>query len=225
MKTDVSRAVLLGATFALGIPFAPMLHAQTGETAADEAREAGNRPVAFVYVSSTNTYADQINAFSTAWNGKLTPVPGTPFAGNVYDMAVNGKYLFGNGTDGVSIASFRIAPNGALTQVSDASTQTDPNATVCPGTSQLVLDHTGSALYDRFSSGGLCEDSSFLSFGIDKASGKLTKLGSPTPPETAYDGAIRFTGNDAFAYGASCSYYRTGTSRTSSASSAIRMAA
>ena len=210
MKVAIVGVVWLGASLALGMYSAPLLHAQTGETAADEAREAGNRPVAFVYVSSTNTYADQINAFSAAYNGKLTPVPGTPFAGNVYDMAVNGKYLFANGTDGFTISSFRIGSNGALTQVATLNTQTDPNTVGCPGLRSLELDHTGSTLYDSLYTGDVCDESSFHSFSIAKATGKLTDLGNPTPAETAFSGAIRFTGNNGFSYGASCNYYKTG---------------
>ncbi|MGB8733503.1 MAG: hypothetical protein WCC99_19790 [Candidatus Sulfotelmatobacter sp.] len=59
-------------------------------------------PAAFVYVSSSSSNNDyEINAYATASDGRLTPVPGSPFPGNVQYIAANKKYLFG--TNGIDI--------------------------------------------------------------------------------------------------------------------------
>ena len=69
-------------------------------------------PVAFIYVSNNpnNSSTNQIQAFAAAANGKLTPVPGSPFRDDITNMAVNGKYLFGSTRNGIYIAEFWIGP-------------------------------------------------------------------------------------------------------------------
>src|SRR5882724_9328658 len=70
-------------------------------------------PIAYVYVANT---ANQIVGYSASSTGKLTSIPGSPFKGaGGASMAVNGKYLFGEGT--ANIYSYLIASNGALKQV------------------------------------------------------------------------------------------------------------
>src|SRR5579863_2120825 len=65
--------------------------------------------VAYVYVASGS---QNIKAFATSADGKLTAVPGSPVrVGSVAGMAVNAKYLFL--TEGVYISSFSIATDGS----------------------------------------------------------------------------------------------------------------
>src|SRR5258708_26474344 len=73
-------------------------------------------PVAYVYVSSANgtTGISDIYAFSAEPNGRLAAVPGSPFADQVSSMAVNGKYLYGAGTNGNFIEAYFIRPDGSL---------------------------------------------------------------------------------------------------------------
>src|ERR1700760_15946 len=81
-------------------------------------------------------------AFSAAANGKLNPVAGWPFKGQLTGMAVNGRYLFGAGAGFVNIFSYSIAANGALKQVSSINAQKftlDNCGAVFP---PLFLDHT-----------------------------------------------------------------------------------
>ena len=63
------------------------------QNAPEQTSNAASAPAAFVYVSAKGG----IYAFSAAANGKLTPVAGSPFKGQLTGMAVNGKYLFGAG--------------------------------------------------------------------------------------------------------------------------------
>ncbi len=68
-------------------------------------------PAAFVYVSgspSNNHY--EINAFTAASDGKLTPVSGSPFPANVQSMAVN-EDIFSAPT-GLASTPFRSRPMG-----------------------------------------------------------------------------------------------------------------
>jgi hypothetical protein len=86
------------------------------QSAPEQTTNAASAPAAFVYVSAKSG----IYAFSAAANGKLTPVAGSPFKGQLTGMAVNGKYLFGAGAGFVNIFSYSIAANGALKQVSSS---------------------------------------------------------------------------------------------------------
>src|SRR5258708_38881480 len=69
------------------------------ETRADAV--ASPPPVAYVYVSGTpaNSSVNEIAGYAAAANGKLTPLPGSPFNASVTSMAVNGLFLFGTNTD------------------------------------------------------------------------------------------------------------------------------
>ena len=91
----------------------PIIFAQTAE---DVQTAASSAPVAFVYVSNnpSNSSTNQIVAFTAAANGKLTPVPGSPFPDDVTDMAVNGKYLFASTRNGIYVAAFAIETDGAI---------------------------------------------------------------------------------------------------------------
>jgi hypothetical protein len=101
--------------------------------------QAPASPVAYVYVSSAPTSSTgQINAYSAASNGALTPIAGSPFPYDVNYMAVNGAWLFGVANVDTDINSFSIASNGALT-FKDTYKVTNPGA----GVISVYLDHTG----------------------------------------------------------------------------------
>jgi len=171
------------------------------------AQQAANppaAPAAFVYVSSNpsgSTY--QINAYSAASNGQLTPVPGSPFPANVQQMAVNGKYLFG--TDGTYIYSFAIAANGALRQV--ASINVQENNGGCGSASALFLDHTGTTLYDWDYDGNGCANNAYQSFSINQSTGQLTYLGGDSQGSEAFQEGLSFVGDNQYAYGSSCYHF------------------
>lgn len=209
MNCAPTRIFLLAATCAGLMPLTAQIRPDQREAAT-----VVSPPVAYVYVSNTyggtlNQPLNQISAFSVGINGTLAPVAGSPFKADVAEMTVNGKYLFANSIDAVSIESFKMSGNGALQHVQTLNTQAGPSASGCPGLLHMRLDHTGATLYDLELTSGLCEESTFHSYSIDKASGKLTDIATTTP-ETAFDGQISFTGNNQFAYGSSCNYYRTG---------------
>lgn len=79
---------------------------------APDSREAKttSSSVAHVYVATPKG----IELYNAASNGKLTLVSGSPFAGNLFDLVTNGKYLYG--TDGTLIYEDSVGPNGALKQ-------------------------------------------------------------------------------------------------------------
>jgi len=165
---------------------------------------AGGSTVAYVYVSSSpspNNY--EINAYSAALNGVLTPATGSPFAADVQYMAVNRKYLFG--TNGIYIDSFSIAPGGSLKQVASIDAQ-GFNVGSCGGPWVLFLDRTGTTLYDNdiYSD---CANNAFQFFGVDASTGGLTYLGVSSAESPEFEGALGFLGNNEYAYGASCYHW------------------
>lgn len=167
-------------------------------------------PVAFVYVSyrPNGGAANKIAAYAADVNGKLSWVPGSPFVANVSSMVVNGKYLFASNLAGVYVASFRIQPNGVLHWVNSTDVaQFEPSG--CVYATPLVLDHTGATLYREEIVGGLCEDAEYQSFTIDKPTGKLNYIGK-SGQQFLFNTPLSFSGNNKFAYGSECIYYRTG---------------
>jgi hypothetical protein len=161
-------------------------------------------PVAYVYVSRPT----HIDGFAASANGQLTPVPGSPFAGNGQQgMAVSGAYLFGSGSNQTDIYSCSIAPDGALKPVAAINVQ-KYNSSGCGGLGPPLLDHTAASLYAGVSIGGSgpgydCAESAFQSYSIDKHDGALQYLGS-SGDIFAFYGALSFTGNNRYAYGAGC---------------------
>ena len=171
---------------------------------------SSNAPIAFVYVSYTpaGSASNKVAAFTAASDGRLTTVPGSPFLANVNNMAVTRGYFFGSNLTGVYVASFRILANGALHWVNSTNVaQYEPGGCVYP--TPLVLDHTGATLYRQQITGGLCEDSEFQSFTIDKQTGRLMYLGK-SAEKFLFNTPLTFSGNNKFAYGSWCTYYRTG---------------
>lgn len=168
-------------------------------------------PVAIVYVSQTASPSQAnspnvVNAYSADSSGRLTPISGSPFPADVQFMAVNGRFLFGSSTNQQDIDTFRMAPNGALTQVDSFNAQMyTPGA--CGQPQDLVLDHTGSSLYILSGYYGISQtcspdDTVFQSLGINKTSGALTFLGD-TNTSGNYGYPLRFASNNVYAYEAS----------------------
>jgi hypothetical protein len=158
-------------------------------------------PVAFVYVSSSpSTGKYEINAFTAASDGKLTPVSGSPFPANVQSMAVNGKYLFG--TNGIDISSFSIAADGSIAKVATINAQKF-NGYKCGGPVSLFLDDTGSTLYDEDFYGNICANNTYQSLSVDSATGKLHYLAASVP-STQFQVPLSFMVNNVFTYGSAC---------------------
>jgi hypothetical protein len=161
-------------------------------------------PVAYVYVSTTpaNSSVNEIVAYAAAANGRLSPVPGSPFTADVTSMAVNGLYLFGSNANGVNVDTYVIEPSGSLTLVN----QTDVagfNSGDCGITGPLFLDRTGHTLYDMEYIGNECANNQYASFHIATSGGALTNMGTGAYSSWLYQPAS-FIGNDKFAYSASC---------------------
>jgi hypothetical protein len=173
------------------------------QNSATQNNPPASAPVAFVYVSSSpseNNY--QINAFSAAANGQLTPVPGSPFPAQVKQLAVNGKYLFG--TDGTYIYTFSIASNGALAQVSSINAQQLNGGS--GGPIALFLDHTGATLYD-FDYAGDDGNNDYQSFSVNQSTGALTYLGATSQSSEYFESLLSFIGNNQYAYSSSCYHF------------------
>lgn len=160
--------------------------------------QAPASPVAYVYVSSAPTSSTgQINGYSAASNGALTPIAGSPFPYDVNYMAVNGAWLFGVANMDTDIDSFSIASNGVLT-FKDTYKVTNPG----PGVISVYLDHTGSTLYADY----YTTNNDYLSFSINQSNGQLTKIGDLAggPPNNT---PVSFIGNNVYAYSSSCYHF------------------
>ncbi len=76
--------------------------------------ESTAAPSAYVYVARPT----HIDGFAVSSSGKLTPVPGSPFANiAVSHLSATSKFLFGSGDNGQDIYTFAIASNGSIKQV------------------------------------------------------------------------------------------------------------
>jgi hypothetical protein len=199
MTRYIKLVVCLIATLCAEVAFAQV--ASTPIAAGVQA-PTGGAHVAFVYVSSSpssNNY--EINAFAAASNGKLRPVPGSPFPADVQNMAVNGKYLFG--TNGIYIYSFSIASDGALKPIASINAQ-QFNGYNCGGPVALFLDHTGATLYDLDYDGNACANNAYQFFSIDGSTGGLNYLGVTGDSSVEFEVPLSFTGNNVYAYGSGC---------------------
>src|ERR1700678_1267402 len=120
MKSSLALSFCLIATISTGTALAQTSTDQTSESAA-------STPVAYVYVSRPT----HVDGFAASSSGKLTPVPGSPFANiGLSHMSVIKKFLFGAGNNGgpdcggpdpvcsFSIYTYSIGSNGSLKQVS-----------------------------------------------------------------------------------------------------------
>jgi hypothetical protein len=101
-------------------------------------------PVAYVYVARPT----HIDGFAVSSTGKLTPVPGSPFANiAVSHLSATKKFLFGAGDNGQDIYTFAIAANGSIQQVAVINPHKyDPIP--CTNVGPIQLDRTGTTLYN-----------------------------------------------------------------------------
>jgi 6-phosphogluconolactonase (cycloisomerase 2 family) len=129
-------------------------------------------PIAYVYVSRPT----HVDGFAASSNGKLTPVPGSPFSNIALShMSVTKKFLFGASDDGADIYSYSIASDGALKEVSVINTHNyPPEGNECYGVGPTQVDFTGSTLYnDDYNCDG---DSSFIQAYKIESNGSLQFL-------------------------------------------------
>jgi hypothetical protein len=196
MTRSTRLAFCLVAVLSTGGAFAQTPDAQTDENAS----ETTSTPVAHVYVNS----GIKILAFSAAANGKLTTVPGSPFNFNLTGMGANGHYFFGYEGGGPTIASLSMAPNGALHKVATTNPD-DFDSGGCPPTfgAGFRIDHSGQDLYNAAIDDDEFCSTSFQSFRIDEANGKLTFLGDTSG---YFDGGpgLNILGNNEYAYTPEC---------------------
>jgi hypothetical protein len=168
------------------------------QNAPEQIGNAASAPAAFAYVSAKGG----VYAFSAASNGKLTAVNGSPFKGQLTSMAVNGKYLFGAGSNLIDIYSYSIAVNGALKQVSSINAQkfTSDNCGLVFG--PVFLDHTGSDLY-ALSFDNDCANNAYQFFKANNSTGQLTYSGVTSASSPGFETGLTITANNVYAYGAS----------------------
>lgn len=161
-------------------------------------------PVAYVYVSRPT----HIDGFAAAADGRLTPVPGSPFANIAVDqLEVTKKFLLGAGEDQQDIYSFSLAANGSIKPLGYTFTHVDdPDFDdACEGEAPILLDNTGSSLYIVQDN---CDgDSDYVqSFKID-SNGLLTFLGNFQTSDEEVQGRFStpvFLGNNQYAYETTC---------------------
>jgi hypothetical protein len=131
-------------------------------------------PVAYVYVSRLS----HINGYAAWANGKLTPVPGSPFANtNVAKMSVTKSFLFGADAYHKLITSYSIHSNGSLSKVSSINPALyRPSGCLEQDDVGTQVDFTGITLYYLACTYGF-NTSEYSSFHIT-SSGSLQFLGN-----------------------------------------------
>lgn len=165
---------------------------QAATDPSDAAAASAGSPVAFVYV----TRPTHIDGFAVSSSGKLTPVPGSPFANiAASSLSVNKKFLFAAGDNNRDIYTFSIASNGAIKQISEIDVQKYSDDCVSIG--PLQIDNTGSSLYLQVNDS--CKNNGFIQTFKIESNGDLQFVGNTSgvpldvvkvlPP-------IRFIGDD-----------------------------
>jgi hypothetical protein len=204
----ISCTLLLALVAACASTVLASAQAAPSQTEVDNSTLASSSPVAYVYVSnilSNDHGGNQINGYSAAPDGSLTPIPGSPFPENISTMAVNGAWLFGveggtGITSGQIINSFSIASNGVLTLKNQDNVNDSGGAAV-----YVYLDHTGSSLYADYYN----TNNDYLAYSIDQSTGGVTFLnllaGGPSN-----NSPVSFVGNNQFAYSSSCYHFTPG---------------
>jgi hypothetical protein len=192
-------AVCLVALVATGSAWTQAADAQTDESSP----EATPAPVAHVYVAN----ATHVYGFSAAADGKLTPVPGSPFSAGLSWMGTSEHYLFGFEGSGTTIASFSMAADGALRKA--ATTDTGDFYSNCcgPYDTGFRIDHSGEDLYSVAIAAGFPGWTPVESFRINDSDGELTFLDNTGtswlsyPGLSSYEGTnLSILGNDQYAY-------------------------
>ena len=151
-------------------------------------------PIAYVYVARPT----HIDGFAVSSSGKLTPVPGSPFANiAVSHLSATTKFLFGAGDNGQDIYTFAIASNGSIKQVAVTNPHNhDPSP--CTSVGPIQLDRTGTSLYNYDSN---CENGSAYtqSFKIE-SNGDLQFLANAEGVQQGGLSQIAVLGNNQYAY-------------------------
>lgn len=179
----------------------------TASTQAIAAKAKKDPPVAYIYVANTpnpnpTSYSpNQITAYAANAEGRLTPVPGSPFNEDVASMAVDGKYLIAAAGNEQLINTYDIHSNGSLTFVTHTDYALD-NSNNCGGAGAIFLDHTGRSLYLQEYNID-CANSGTASYDFDSSTGMLKYLGNTiTGSEYGNSNPASFIGNNIFAYAA-----------------------
>jgi hypothetical protein len=159
---------------------------------------------AFVYVSSPEVAGEgtnEIEGWSVARDGSLTPVPGSPYATpeEIALITSSPRFLFGDMlSDGnQSIGSWAIAPNGALTLATTTAAHAGPNPIDIynDGTTSDFTDRSGTTLYDTAQAYAI------------QPNGGLNWIGYIGVGNGYYvSDELSLTGNDRFAYTSDCQY-------------------
>ncbi len=183
-----------------------MLCAQAAPTPAEIRSNSNNpsspSPAAYVYVSSTlkGGTVNEVEAWSAAPDGRLTPLVGSPFQEDVTNMAVTDSRLFAVNRNGFNIDAYSIESNGALRYMATTNLAQSGD---CNTLGPLFLDHTGATLYDMEFNGSGCANNTYVSFAIDKSTGKVNNIGNTGGNRWLYLPAT-FTANNLYAFTASC---------------------
>ncbi len=172
---------------------------------------AQTAPVAYIYVSSNYTsFYNHVVAYAASPNGQLTAVPGSPFADNVFSLAVNGKYLFGSdnvaGNDYRNIYSYLIQGNGSLKYFGARNIQNAPDSyqnNSCNQGTFLTFDHTGADLYSYVSNAACNAENAYQSFGVNPSTGSLGYLGVSQAGEYV-PAPLTVLADNKYAYAAGC---------------------
>jgi hypothetical protein len=146
MKNRRALFVLISTVALLAVPAL----AQTEENVSEKATTVS--PVAYVYVQTT----PGVVVYSTAANGILTEVNGSPFKVSGQMEDISGKFLISVGDTILHVYS--IASNGAVgKQISQINTASY-GGSECGGTSGQgsVVDHTGKYLYVQLNTLNKC---------------------------------------------------------------------
>jgi hypothetical protein len=204
MTRHVNLVACLVATLFTGAAFSQRA---TTEPNARISAAVTSSPVAYVYVlSSPSSNKNVINAYSVASNGKLTPLAGSPFSaadGYGGSMAINGTNLFA--TNEVQIVSYSIAATGALHRSASIDAQRF-NQSDCGGPIYLFLDRTGATLYDEDIYND-CANNAYQFFALEGTAGGLNYRGVTANSTPEFYVPLSFTGNNDYAYGASCYHW------------------
>lgn len=162
--------------------------------------------VAYVYVSSAAATGggDEIQAFDAAGNGALTLMSGSPFAGDVTQLAASGSQLIAANRNGFDLESYAVGSGGALTHetTTNAGTASPSGGDNCNSLGPLFFDNTGATVYDMEFRGSDCANNTYASFSVG-SNGALNALGKSTA-NAWYSQPAAFIAGDTYAYTASC---------------------
>ena len=181
---------LLVAILALSAPFAI---AQT------------SGPVAYIYLSSNYSGAEnRVVGYAANAEGKLTEIPGSPWADRLSYLATTGGYLFGStniaSDNGKNVFSYKVESNGALKYIGANNIQDGGSQNLCNVANNLMLDHTGSFLYIFVHDEGCNSNGgAYQSFAVNKSTGLLNYL-SLTDPVGFYAYPPTMLGNNGYAF-------------------------